>query len=403
MAASSLRRALATKPNSPLFQSSQLSSFSTTTTVSPPFSSFRAAQSTIVTESNPKKIADTLLSQSSFSAFTRYRPIYPYAVRKLARADRCDLVETVIADFLTKKNKVSEGFVLRFIMLYSEAGMTDSALRLFNDYAPQFRTSEKPFCAVLTAMLNNSKFDEFHEVFDSAPEKMSVSPSVKAYNLKLRAYCEAGKVELAEELLVEKMERDFGVLPDIHSYNVMLGAYLKGKDWAKFDEKLKEVLKRGLESNVTTYKHMIVRLCKDKQCARAMELLNEMVSKGVKPNAACYNWIIYGFCRLGALDSAKMGLERMISDGNVPPSSLTYYTLFRHLVQQGEFLSALDTCKVILKKKWVPPFEAMEGLVKGLVEISKKKEACKVVKKMKKRLRGPALDSWGKIEAAISW
>uniref|UniRef100_A0A803LRS1 Pentatricopeptide repeat-containing protein n=1 Tax=Chenopodium quinoa TaxID=63459 RepID=A0A803LRS1_CHEQI len=361
------------------------------------------SQSSIVTESNPTKIADILLSQSSFSAFTRYRPIYPYAVRKLSRANRCDLVETIVKDHLSKRKKVTEGFVLRFIMLYSEAGMTDSALRLFYDYGPQFHASEKPFCAILTALLNNSKFDEFHEVFDCAAEKMSVSPSVKAYNLKLRAYCEEGKVGLAEELLVGKMEEEFRVSPDIHSYNVMLGAYLKGKDWGKFDEMLKEVLRRGLESNVTTYKHMIVRLCKDKQCARAMELLKEMEVKGVKPNAACYNWVIYGFCRLGALDSAKIGLERMIGDGHVAPSSLTYYTLFRHLVQGGEFLSALDTCKVILKCKWVPPFEAMEGLVKGLLEMSKKKEACKVVKKMKKRLRGPALVSWGKIEAAIPW
>lgn len=281
--------------------------------------------------------------------------------------------------------------------------MTDSALRLFYDYAPQFLSSEKPYCAILTALLNNSKFDQFHEVFDVTADKMSVTPTVKAYNLKLRAFCEEGKVELAEELLADKMEREFGVSPDIHSYNVVLGAYLKGKDWGKFDERLNEGLRRGLECNVTTYKHRIVRLCKDKQCALAMRLLDEMAAKGVKPNVACYNWIVYGFCRLGALESAKMGLDRMIKDGYVAPCSLTYYTLFRHMVQGGDFVSALDTCKLILKRKWVPPFEPMEGLVKGLLEMSKKKEACKVVRKMKKRLQGPSLVSWQKIEAAIPW
>ncbi|KAL2924818.1 hypothetical protein RDABS01_023794 [Bienertia sinuspersici] len=398
MAASSLRRVLTTKPNSFLFQSSQLSSFSTNN--SPSFSSFRAAQSTIVSESNPNKIADILLSQSSFSAFTRYRPIYPYAIRKLARANRCDLVQRVVEDHLSKE-KISEGFMIRFIMLYSEAGMVDHSLRLFNDFMPQFCSSEKPFCAILTALLNNSKFDKFHEIFDSAPKMMSVLPSVKAYNLKLRAFCEEGKVGLAEDLFVENMEKDFGVKPDIYSYNVMLEAYLKGKDWIKFDEMVNEVLSMGLEGNVTTYKHRIVRLCKDKESVRANKFLDEMVAKGVAPNAACYNWIIYGFCRVGDLESAKMVLERMIIDGVVAPSSLTYYTLFKHMVQEREFLSALDMCKIILKRRWVPPFEAMEGLIKGLVEMSKRKEAIKMIKKMKKRLKGPALDSWGKIEAAL--
>ncbi|XP_019107310.3 pentatricopeptide repeat-containing protein At1g61870, mitochondrial [Beta vulgaris subsp. vulgaris] len=409
MATYSLHRALTTKPNSLLLHSSKLSFFSTNTSPSPspspsPFSSFRAAQSTIVTESNPNKIADVLLSQSSFSAFTRYRPIYPYAIRKLARASRCDLVARIVEDHLATKKNISEGFVIRFIMLYSEAGMVDHALRLFYEFMPQFHSSEKPklFCAILTALLNNSNFEKFHEVFDDVVESSSVSPGVKVYNLKLRAQCEEGNVELAEKLLVGKMEKEFGVSPEIiHSYNVMLGAYLKRKDWRKFDEMVKDVLSKGLEGNVTTYKHRIVRLCKEKESAGAKELLDEMMAKGITPNAACYNWIIYGFCRVGDLELAKLVLEKMISDGSVAPSSLTYYTLFRHMVQEGEFVAALDTCKMIFKRKWVPPFEAMEGLVKGLVEMSNRKDAIKMVKKMKKRLRGPALVSWGKVEAAL--
>ncbi|KAL2926743.1 Tyrosine-protein kinase receptor ver-4 [Bienertia sinuspersici] len=80
MAASSLRRALATKPNTLLFQPSQLSSFSTND--SPPFSLSRVGQSTIVSESNPNK--NCRHSSLPNPAFTRYRPIYPYAIRKLA-------------------------------------------------------------------------------------------------------------------------------------------------------------------------------------------------------------------------------------------------------------------------------------------------------------------------------
>ncbi|XP_022727013.1 pentatricopeptide repeat-containing protein At1g61870, mitochondrial-like [Durio zibethinus] len=90
-----------------------------------------------------------------------------------------------------------------------------------------------------------------------------------------------------------------------------------------------------------------------------MKLLDDMVSKGVKPISATYNTIIDG------LDS---GLEMSME---------------------------------IIKRNWVPPFEAMEGLVKGLVERSRSEEAKQVVEKMKKRLKGDALESWGEIEAAV--
>lgn len=58
-------------------------------------------------------------------------------------------------------------------------------------------------------------------------------------------------------------------------------------------------------------------------------------------------------------------------------------------------------CKEIIRRKWVPPFEAMDGLVKGLVEMSKVEAAKEVVEKMKKRLKGNAADSWKTHEAAL--
>ncbi|KAL2939024.1 hypothetical protein RDABS01_022473 [Bienertia sinuspersici] len=202
MAASSLRRALATKPNTLLFQPSQLSSFSTND--SPPFSLFQVGQSTILSESNPNK--NCRYSSLPNPAFTRYRPIYPYAIRKLA----------------ARKSTRPRGRVFLRVSLFVSSCFT---LKL-------------------------------------------------VYNLKFRAFCEEGKVSLAEELFVEK---EFMFKPDIHSYNVMSEAYLKGKDCIKFDELMNEVLSKGLESNVNTYKHRIMRLCNDKESVlNANKFLDEM-------------------------------------------------------------------------------------------------------------------------------
>ncbi|KAH7862202.1 hypothetical protein Vadar_001381 [Vaccinium darrowii] len=62
---------------------------------------------------------------------------------------------------------------------------------------------------------------------------------------------------------------------------------------------------------------------------------------------------------------------------------------------------ALEMGNEIIKRKWVPTFAAMEGLVNGFVKMPKVHEAKKVVVKMKTRLRGVAVDSWGKIQSAL--
>lgn len=231
--------------------------------------------------------------------------------------------------------------------------------------------------------------------------KLNVTPGVASNNLVLKSFVEENNDVVAALNWVEIMEKDNKVLPNIDSYNVLLKGYLKNNDLVGFDGVVKEVLNKGLDFNLASYNYRISRLCKSKECARAKKLLDDMVSKGVNPNSVSYDTIIDGFCRVGDLESAKKVLESMLSDGYVSPCSFPYYVLIRNAVKEGEFDLALEMCKETIRRRWIPPFEAMEGLVNGLVKMSRVEEAKEIVEKMKKRLKGPAVDSWGKIEAAL--
>ncbi|KAA8532289.1 hypothetical protein F0562_032322 [Nyssa sinensis] len=367
------------------------------------FSSFRAVKSAIQSESDPVKLAEIFQSSANFGRFCRHRPLFHLSIRKLARSHRFDLIERILDHQLKTnfKHNCSEGFWIRIIMLYSSAGMVDQSVRTF-DQMDRFNCpqTEKSLCAVLSVHLDNQMYDKIHEIFESVPPKNGISPGIKSYNLVLKAFCEEKRVQSARELL-SKIENEAKVVPNIDSYNILLGAYSKVGNKVEFDGIVKEILKKGLEPNLTTYNHRILTLCKNKECVRAKKLLDEMVLKGVKPNSATYDSLIFGFCKVGDLESARKVLERMVGDRYVSPPSSAYYTLLRHMVEEGEFDSALDMCKEIIKRKWVPPFEAMQGLVTGLVERSKVEEAKEVVEKMKNRLRGTAVDSWGEIEAAL--
>ncbi|KAL3718084.1 hypothetical protein ACJRO7_003252 [Eucalyptus globulus] len=373
----------------------------------PPFPSFRAVKSAILAESNPDKLAELFEQSSRFPTFRRHRPLYHLSFQKLAKARRLDLVDRLVLNQISQGGDApsslrSEGFWIRLMMVYSNAGMVDEAMRTFDRAreAKRCDVSEKSLCAVLSVHLNNGSIGRVHELFEKLPRELGVTPAAAAHNLVLKAFVKDGDTEAARAWLAE-MEARHQVIPNIDSYNILLGAYLKNGDFSAFDRVVKEILGKGLECNVTAYNLRIARLCKNKECARANKLLAEMIARGVKPNSACYNVVIDGFARLGDFESAKKVLDGMVRDGHVAPCSFTYYTLLQGMLREGEFDSGLEMCKEIVKRRWVPPFEAMQSLIDGLLKASKGEEAKDIVEKMKRRLKGKSLESWGKIEAAL--
>ncbi|KAL5697295.1 hypothetical protein ACHQM5_030847 [Ranunculus cassubicifolius] len=307
--------------------------------------------------------------------------------------DLSDLVAEILEQQKETTNFVKTGI----IMHYSNVGKLDQAIRTFEQM--KCEKSEKSFCALLTACLENSRFDLVHKYFESVPGEIGVLPGIVAHNLVMRAFIAEKKVDLARELF-DKMESEKGLKLEVSSYNVMLTGYLKYGEDKKFDELYKEFMEKGLEPNLVTYNLKLSSLCKNMECVRAKRLIDEMVGKGVKPNVASFNTVIAGFCKIADFESAKSVLEKLCSeeDETVSPNSETYVTLIHHLVEEGEFELALEMCKKSLERKWVPPFFDMAGLVKGL---SKENEAKEVVENMKKMLRGTAPDAWKKVEVLL--
>ncbi|XP_042500199.1 pentatricopeptide repeat-containing protein At1g61870, mitochondrial-like [Macadamia integrifolia] len=362
---------------------------------------FRAAKSAIRHEPDPEKIADIFQNSSNFSRFRRDRHVFDFSVKKLTDLRRSDLIERILEFQKSPELKKSEGFWIRIIMLYSYSGMVDQAVRTFYEMGETgCSRTEKSLCALLSVFLDNRQFDRVHESFAEIPMEIGVSPGVKAYNLVLKAFCKQKSVESAHSLL-HQMEEEKGVKPDIASYNILLGGYLRNGNELNFDEILNEICEKGLEPNLTTYNYRMERLCRTKECVRANELLDEMISKGIAPNLTSYNTVIDGFCNLGDFDSAKKVKESMCNSKSVLPNSDTFRSLIHHLVREGKYEEALMFCKESIRRKWIPPFVTMESLVNGLVGLSMVKNAKSIVKKMKKRLRGGAVDSWMKVEASL--
>jgi hypothetical protein len=73
--------------------------------------------------------------------------------------------------------------------------------------------------------------------------------------------------------------------------------------------------------------------------------------------------------------------------------------LLEALVNKNLFDPALEVCKECLRNKWAPPFQAVKGLVQGLLKSRKAKHAREVLMAMRKAVKGDAKQEWTKVEA----
>lgn len=360
---------------------------------------FRQIKKSIRNESDAEKLVETFNKVIDKPRSHRDRSLFTISVQKLKKMNRPDLVQKILDQQKHDPTNLTkpEGFWIRIIMLYSNARMLDHAIRTFDEIKPELKTV-KSFCALLSACLENKKYDLVHSFAASIPSKTGIQPNIVVYNLVMRAFVAEGKDNKAIDLLETKMG---DVKPNVASYNVLLTAYLKTGDKYMFRETFEEMKRKGLEPNLVTYNLRISMLCKDEECATAMKLIEEMMANGVKPNENSFNPIIDMFCKTGDFEAAMSVFESLYSHDALAPNVYTYMSLIPPLVNKGEFESALQLCKESIRKKWIPPFASMEGLVKGLVDLSMVDEAKEIVELMKKRLRGNATNRWTEVEAHL--
>lgn len=266
--------------------------------------------------------------------------------------------------------------------------------------------TDRSFSALLSAYFDNKQFDQLHKAFNTLPLELSFSPGIASYNVFLKCLCSEGKVITARAVLDEMPKK--GVEPDIISYNEVLNGYLKKGDEPGFNELLKLIYRKGLKSNVTTYNLRIQLLCTKRRSLEAEELLEPMISNKITPNILTFNTIIDGFCKEGEVASALRVFKRMkevglVHDTGITPNFVTYNLLIKGLVEKEVFLPAVEIYKECAEKKLALPFKAVRRLVEGLLDISHKEEAKKVVSSMRKVVRGNGAEEWKKIEASFSF
>lgn len=367
-------------------------------------------QLAVRSETDPDRVHSLVASALSSPDYHRIhtsRALFSLAASRLDRLHRPDLAASLL-DQLLASAPVSPGLLARALSLFPGP---DDAVRAFSSSAPAAR-SDVSLSALLSALLRAGRIDDLKSTFKSAESSLGVAPGCASHNVLLHALVKSSDLPAARKLLNEMAKKKFKHRPppDIISYNTLLAGFSEQDDVEEFEKLLKEINENKLEPNVVTYNCRMHWFARKGEIFKGEELLDVMESKGVLPNYVTYNALVQGYCKEGNVGAAMRVFKRMKvmkrregrSDLGVSVHSQTYVLLFKSLVEKERLDDALWLCNSCFAMKAAPSFEAVKGLVEGLVKGGRSAEAKGVVAKMNFLVKGDAKVAWEKIAGELS-
>ncbi|KAK1402219.1 pentatricopeptide repeat-containing protein, mitochondrial-like [Heracleum sosnowskyi] len=136
-------------------------------------------------------------------------------------------------------------------------------------------------------------------------KRRGIVPNIHTYNILINGYCKKLKVDRAVDLF-QQLPRE-GLSPTIYTYNTILqGYFLTGRHVEArkfFDEKM--MLNKGLKINMVTCYTMLDGLFQNRYMDAAMSFFHVMQCNGITRYIGSYNIQINGLCKKGNFEKAK--------------------------------------------------------------------------------------------------
>ncbi|VAI61612.1 unnamed protein product [Triticum turgidum subsp. durum] len=167
-----------------------------------------------------------------------------------------------------------------------------------------------------------------HDFFSWMKLQLCYEPSVVAYTILLKAYGNAGKIELAEEAFLEMLEA--GVEPDAVACGTLLCAYARQGRHGDMMLFYAATHRRGVAPPVSAFNFMLSSLQKHRLHGKVIHLWKHMMemeeANNVVPNHFTYTVVIGSFVKEGLLEEAMDVMGKMRASRLVPEEA-TYSCL----------------------------------------------------------------------------
>ncbi|KAL2225457.1 pentatricopeptide repeat-containing protein At2g13420, mitochondrial-like [Sesamum indicum] len=163
-------------------------------------------------------------------------------------------------------------------------------------------------------------------------KEKGICPSVATYTSLVKCLCSCGRMGDAEEMLNEMVHS--GVSPTAETYNCFFKEY-RGRNDVDGSMKLYRRMKEDdslLSPNMHTYNILLGMFLKLGKMGLAWEIWDDMNASGIGPDLDAYTMLVHGLCERRKWSQACEFFMEMIEKGFLP-QKVTFETLYRGLIQ----------------------------------------------------------------------
>lgn len=329
-------------------------------------------------------------------------------IDSLGKVGQFDVAWQLIRKMDSEGDDTKPNFTTFFVLIKRliAAGLTRSAIRAFYDISVFVGEEFEArfgfcFCYLVDTLCKYGYVEVAVEVFDK--ERYRVEGDAKVYNVLIYGWCKVGRIDMGRRFLREMLER--GVETNVATYNVLLNGICKRASLhsdVRFERVVKEAEKvfdemreRGLEPDVTSYSillHVYSRAHKPQLCLDKFVLMKE---RGICPTVATYTSVVKCLCLCGRMGDAERLLDEMVCSG-VSPDAETYNCFFKEYRVRKDVEGAMKLySKMKEDNSLCPPNMRTYNILLGmLLKLGKMGLAWDIWEDMKSSGVGPDLDAY---------
>lgn len=242
---------------------------------------------------------------------------------------------------------------------------------------------------VIRRLAKAGKHVEAVEVFRGL-ERFGLHQDVSGMNLLMDALIKDRGVEHAENVYHE-FKHD--VLPDQHTFNILIHGWCKFRKMDKAKTYIEEMQLHGFNPDVVTYTCFIEMYCEEKDFRKVDTTLHDMQQKGLCPTVVTYTIMMKAFGKAKEISRVLDTYEKVKQRGCIPDNSF-YSTLIVILSKMGRLKDAQEVFEDMAKQGITPDVVTYNSMISATVQHSKEEDALLLLKKMEECELKPDLGTY---------
>lgn len=269
------------------------------------------------------------------------------------------------------------------IRIYSQAGMLNDALRLFNEI-PGFNCINwtNSFNTLLQILVDAGDLEGAYRLYTENSNCWEVKMQSCSFNLLISALCKVGRPRLAVGVFEEMCWQL--CFPDRETYLILMRGLCDAGDLETATHLLYSMFwrisQKGSGSDIVVYRVLLEALCDCGRVEEANMLLNKILKKGLKTPKCHYRNldIVSEFEKGRSVDDIKRVINEALVKGSVP-NSASYSAMIVDLYVEGKIAEGTSVFNKMRERGFSPSIQIYEAKIRAFLEKGEANAALEVL------------------------